>query len=75
MSARSTKERLTPHTPVEHHFSQVQTQTKSLSGMHFYGMGSGQLYTQKLVVLCVCITDRPYRRIAFQIWTWADQLG
>ncbi len=31
-------EHLAPHTPVEHHFSQVQTQTKSLFGMHFYGM-------------------------------------
>ncbi len=39
---RSAKERLTQHTPLECHFSQVDQQT-SLLGMYFYGMG-GRLY-------------------------------
>ncbi len=38
MSVRSAKERLTQHTPVEHHFMQVD-QPMSKFGMHFYGMG------------------------------------
>ncbi len=59
-SAGSTKERLTPHTPVDPHCSQVETQTKSLFGMHIFGMAV--CYTHgKLAVLCVCITDRPHR--------------
>ncbi len=42
----SVKERLTQHTPVEHHFSQVD-QPMSKFGMHLYGMG-GPLYTQSM---------------------------
>ncbi len=74
MIAQSVKERLTPHTSVGHLFSQIQTQTKSLFGMEFYGMGS-LLYMQKVGRTCVCITVCPYHRSAFKIWTWADQLG
>ncbi len=55
---------------VEHHFTQVQTQTK-LFGMHF--MVWAVCYTHgQLAVLCVCITDRPYHRSAFQIRTLSE---
>ncbi len=64
------KERLTQHTPVEHHFQPI-----SEFGMHCYGM-AGPLYTCKYSQLSVCITDRPYLRSAFQIRTWSEfELG
>ncbi len=81
MSVRSAKERLTQHTPVEHHFIQVD-QPMSILGMHFYGMGGSFIhctpakYSQLYSQLSVCITDRPYRRSAFQIRTWSEfELG
>ncbi len=58
---QSAKERLNLHMLVEEHFSQVQTQTKSLSGMHFYGMGS-PLYTWN-----VGHTLRVYNRLPMQV--------
>ncbi len=75
MSTRSVKERLTPHTPVERHFSQVQTQT-SPYWKALLRYGRSILYMESWPYFaCERITDSPYRRSALQIWTWADQIG
>ncbi len=62
------KECLTLHTLMEHHFSQVQTQTKALLAVHFYGMGN-LLYTRKVGRTLRVYNRPPYRTSAFQIWT------
>ncbi len=61
MSVQSVNERLTLHTPVEYHISKVQTQASPY-------LANSQLCMHNY-------KDSLYHRSAFQIWTWADQLG
>ncbi len=61
------KERLTSFQP-----SSKSDQVLTWNALLGYGQS---VIHGKLVVLCVCIMDHPYHRSAFQIRTYADQLG